>query len=258
MSDGQEIASEQEGYDETISPPNIKYGRFKLPIDMESEGLILSFKREGEHLDYHREYNEETVDKLVQTKAESVIINPVEPVNKPKTITPYLLIELEKPLVIEPRSKSNIYLKFPVEIGIFVGNGKNREALDLLAFTPLKYALYGDPRSGTICKYWKSPVHTAPPATDPLLEGVIQLTVKNLTPDWATLTRAVFNAYGMKLFYDRDSVAINAVMKIRSELVAETDVPPSPPRKGMNPSIELYTSLKPPVPHKKFVMEAGI
>ena len=49
----------------------------------------------------------------------------------------------------------------------------------------------------------------------------MELTLRNNTSDWASISKAVFSAYGMKLYYDAD-VFMKARMDIRSKSTADT------------------------------------
>gem|GEM_PF-1631228 len=51
-------------------------------------------------------------------KSTEILINPVEPINKPKEITNYFLVHLDKPVVVESRSPHKIFLTFPCVIRI--------------------------------------------------------------------------------------------------------------------------------------------
>jgi hypothetical protein len=70
---------------------------------------------------------------------------------------------------------------------------------------------------------------------------VIELTISNPTGKWIPIKQAVFNAYGMQLFFNEKLVSIKTVMKLQSEVVAETEVLPEPVITGMTRAIELYT-----------------
>jgi len=74
------------------------------------------------------------------------------------------------------------------------------------------------------------------------------------------VTQAVFAAYGMKIYYSDDMVAMRANMKIVSKKVAEMDFVNSPLKKGMKRSLELYTSRlrQIPVIAARFLMDEGI
>ena len=234
------------------------FGCYDAPLGIEKEGISLSVERAGEIMTYRRQRGDEKVEKMLLTSTGKILINPVEPVNKPKEITSYLLIEFKRSLVVEPAATKKIYVTYPVEIGVFIAMNKKYDVLDIFSIQKQKFTLYGDPRSGVICKYGKSEVYSSIPAVNPLLEGVIELSITNTVSEWVNVTKAIFNAYGMKLYYSDGMVYMKATMKINKEKTAETGFVDSPLERGMKKSLELYTVRKLAVVSTKFVMEAGI
>jgi hypothetical protein len=103
-----------------------------------------------------------------------------------------------------------------------------------------------------------SNVYSSIPSINPLYEGIIELSITNTTKEWITVTKAIFNAYGMKIYYRDDLVAMKASMKIIHGSIAETDFVDAPLEPGMNKSLELYTVKKLAVTTTKFIMEAGL
>ncbi len=235
-----------------------KYGEFQLPYQFINDKLDLSINCCGGQVNYKRVIGDDVVEKIVLTKETKVLFNPVEPVNLPQHISPYLMVEFTKPIQIESKTKRKILVKFPVEIGVFIRNDKKYELIDIFTFTKLKYTLYTQPRSGVICRYWVSEIYSTIPSINPNLEGLMELTLDNHSSKFVTVKKVVLNAYGMELFYDQTFVSMVAKMKILSEMVAETEVLPKPYRKGMRQSHELYTTLKAPILMKEFVMEVGL
>ncbi len=199
------------------------YGYHDLPVDVEEEGISISMEKLGEQWVYRRKFGDEEVEKLILGDDKCLIINPVEPLNTPKEITPNLLIEFEKTLLIGAGEKKQVFLTFPVEIGIFISGKtkKNLEILDVLSLVGQKFTLYGEVSNGVVCKYWKSRVYTAPPDLNPLQEGVLELTLRNSSSEWAKISKVVFSAYGMKLYYD-GGVFMKARMDILNRNSAET------------------------------------
>ncbi len=230
----------------------------KVPLKITAEGFILYAYKKDNRIIYKREHNTEVIEKVILTNNRQLLINPVEPVNKPKSVTTFLLIDFEKPTLIEPKLKRTIFLKFPLEFGVFVCGKKGYEILDIFSFTKLKYTLYGEVRNGVICKYWQSKIYSKVPNADPMLEGILEVTITNSSNDWINLSKVVINAYGMQLYYNQERVSLKTTLKILSALVAETEVIRKPLWNKMKPAIELYTKLKPPVLNKGFVMEAGL
>ena len=234
------------------------FGLHDIPLRISQEGISLSVERTVGGLLYKRECMDEEVENFLLSSNSKILINPVEPLNKPKELTPFLLIEFERSIFVEPAAKRKIFIKFPVEIGVFISGKKRFQILDVITLARQKFTLYGDVRSGVICKYWKSEVYSTIPDTKPIHEGVMELNMTNTTAKWVEVEKAVFNAYGMKIYYNDDMVAMMANMKIMSEGIAETDFINSPIEKGMKKSLEIYAARKIPVITTKFLMEEGI
>jgi len=234
------------------------FGLHKVPLRIEKAGISLRVRKEGEVLVYRRECRGEKVEKTLLTSNGKILINPIEPLNTPKEITPYLLIHFEKALLVEPKITTEVFLTFPVEIGIFVSQNEHFEICDIFTIAKQKFTLYGDPRSGVICRYWGSNVHSSIPTGNPFQEGVLQLNIRNTTAKWIEVSKAVFNAYGMKIYYNDKKVSMKAELKLMSKGSAETDSIDSPLEERMKKSLELYTTRKLAITTTKFMMEAGL
>lgn len=204
----------------------IMYGDYDLPFSIEQEGISISVEKKEKLWIYRRKFRtckEEKDEKLILGDGKHVIINPVEPLNTPKEITTNLLIEFEKELLLAGGAKKRIFLTFPIEIGVFLADkgNKNLQLLDVFTLVRKKFTLYGPVSNGLVCKHWKSEIYSVPPSTNPLQEGVMELTLRNTTSEWASISKAVFSAYGMRLYYASD-VIMKAHMDINSKSTADT------------------------------------
>jgi len=96
----------------------------------------------------------------------------------------------------------------------------------------------------------------------PIHEGVLELSITNTSTGWVEVTKAVFNAYGMNMYYNDYLVAMKANMNIQKKELAETEFSDSPLETGMKKSLKLYTVKqvvkKVAITTTKFVMEEGI
>ena len=218
----------------------------------------MSVEKEDNLYTYKRKAFYGTEEKILLFDTGKVLLNPIEPLNRPKEITSFLLVEFEKSIVIGPGTSKIIYIKFPIEIGVFISNNKNFEILDVLTLVNQKFTLYGDPASGVICKYWNSSVYSKIPETNPMMEGVTEVKIENTTTRWVEVSKAVFNAYDMRIYYSHSLVSMKAKMKILGDQMAETVFSNAPLKAGMTKSIELYTAGKVSVLGPKFLMEGGL
>ena len=234
------------------------YGSHDIPCRIASDGIRLELRREEAFTHYTRVCREEQTEKILLAKNARILINPAEPVNKPREITSYLLINFNRNVAVEPRGRYKIYLTFPVAIGVFLQQSGITEVLDIFTLAAQKYSLYGDPHSGVICRYWESEIFSSMPPVHPLHEGVMELTLHNTGDTWTEVTKSVFNAYGMKIYYSSGLVAMKARMRITNAKSAETVFRDSPLSKNMKKSLELYTVRKLSVLSPAFSMAEGL
>lgn len=232
------------------------YGRYD-PRDLNiSLRNLRIWVEDDDFLNYHRKMGSEEVEKILLKNSE-IILNPIEPVNLPKSITNYLLIQFEKPIILEPASSIEVFLTFPIEIGVFITKNESFEDVDIFSFLKPKFALYGAPRGGVIARYWHSGVFSKIPKVDPIENGVMKLGIKNLSDSWCEVTKAVFDVYGMKIYYNENLVSSIAELRLHSRRVAETIFVDKPLLNGMMKAIELYIAKKIPILSTKFTMEWG-
>jgi hypothetical protein len=92
---------------------------------------------------------------------------------------------------------------------------------------------------------------------DPLRAGVMELIIANNSGVWVEVTKAVFNARAMKVYYKDELVSASAVMKISSPQIAETDFADTALEEGMQKSAGIYSQQRLAIIAGKFVMEWG-
>lgn len=187
-----------------------------------------------------------------------LIVNPVEPVNQPQPICSTFMLRLSKTLLLEPKGSCKVFVTLLIEVGVFVAARREVEMVDVFSLVPSKSTLYGPIGSGTVCRYWKSDPHHTLQVTNPLREGIVELNVRNTTSRWVTISRAVFNAYGMNLLFNSDMVAMRAECKITGPEMAETHFLDEPLQEGMKKSLEVYRLRRVSITVGKFIMEHGI
>lgn len=232
------------------------FGPIKVPFKIEDE-ILLEVNKEEKELIYRREWQDNKVKKVIGSNINKILINPVEPLNLLKSITSFFLTEFEKTLLIGPKKSKEIFLKFPVEIGVFISEKENFELIDVFSLANPKYTLYGDPKNGVICRYWKTDIFTTKPQINPKIEGIMNLKIKNSTAQWEEIKTAVFNGNGMKIYYNNELVSLIAKLKIIAKNKAETEFVNAPLEKNMKKSEELF-SPKGTIIAKKFIMEEGL
>ncbi len=234
------------------------FGIYKPPLEIKKENISIKVEKKDKAFLYKRGKNGERREKFILFDDFEIHINPVEPLNTPQEISPYLFINFSKSLLIGPKKREKIYIKFPIEIAVFIKGKGDVEVIDIFSLIKNKFTLYGDIRSGVVCKYYESEVYKEVPDVNNLLEGVIELTLQNQTKEWVEVNKVVFNAYLMKIYYNENLVSCISKMAIKSKVLAETSFVDKPLQKNMKKSLELFVSRRLPIIPSEFTMEWGL
>ncbi len=236
------------------------FDTYNPPFTVEHGDNVIKVIKEEKDLIYKRFFRgTEEKELLLLNNDGDILINPIEPVNLPGKITSFMLVDFKRTVFIRPGDKKKIYLTFPVEIGVFVSDkGGKHEIIDIFTYSRVKYTLYGSHNKGLVCRYWQSEVFTDEPDTNILHEGYIELEIINDSGNLMEITQAVFNAYGMKIYYGDRRLGMKASMKIINKLLAETDFETFPTTSRFKRSMELYTSRKLMINATKGIMEFGL
>ncbi len=230
------------------------FGEYDLDIKLKAQDAEIFIEGKGKRRRYYRKAGEEEVEKFIHAEGGKVVVCPVEPVNVPDmAVSEHLLVELNKPLIIETGVKDIFYAKFPVEIGVFLVDKKDVEEIDIFTKTKPKYTLYGPPESGIVCKWWKSDLYYEKPEVDKLYEGIIKVEIENKYFEWMEINKIVFWAPDMKLFYN-DHAYMRAYLTILKKTVGETTFSKRKP-KNMQESIDIYHAKGIKKLEGKFVMD---
>ncbi|MDY6826893.1 MAG: DUF432 domain-containing protein [Bacillota bacterium] len=239
MAPGENKTDEKTGmlawsYQDDSQNEGVPWGPFKPPVYLTLGGVRISMEEKGSNYIYRREGGGETVDKVILAGTGILRFSPVEPLPKPG-LSAHLLIDFARPVVMEPRAERSIYVLFPLSIAAIIENRrKENNLLDLFSLNKSKYTLYGNVREGLICRYWQSEIYESIPPANPFELGILQIEIKNSTAKWAEINKAVFSAYGMKIYFSLNLVTLKAVMKIAGDQTAETIFIDKPTQVGMH------------------------
>jgi len=218
------------------------YGTYDYSCHISEDELSIGIERSDRYLTYKRVCRGESSERIIASENGSIVINPVEPLNLPKEVTRYLEVHFN-PIFIEPETTRQLYLTFPVEIGVFIRAKEDYDLLDVFSLVKPKYSLYGPPDYGCVTRWHESAIHTKVPDTDPLREGVIDLTVVNEGTTWIDVSRVVFVNAGMTIWYG-DYVTMSARMELFSNVVAETRILSASEKPGLTRSLPAYSAKK--------------
>ena len=232
------------------------YGKYNYPCIIEEGSISIEVIEEDGLLIYRRVCGDDTLELILSSPDAELIINPVEPVNLPKNITHFLEIEFDK-VLMAPESEYDFYVTYPIEIGVFLKLGKNISILDIFSQVKSKYSIYGSPKAGVVVKWHKSKLYKKMPEIDIFREGLMSLKILNPEREVVEVSKAVFDSYGMKIFYNDWYVTMSAEMKVMLKGEAETRFISVPVVEGTDRTIDLYHGRDIPVVGKFYKMKWG-
>jgi hypothetical protein len=170
------------------------------------EGPIFNFK--GHNLNikkydddtyiYKREHREKIESEVLIPSNEGKVklaLYPIRPIHIPKDISHHIMIILDPPISIPPRTNLSHYLTVPIEIGVFSSSGKDYNLMiDTFSIIQPKYGLYGVPESGVICRLHESSI--TPEYSSSIYESAaLNMVFRNNNSHWALVKTIVMDAY---------------------------------------------------------------
>lgn len=234
------------------------FGRYEPPVLLESQDLTLSLEAKDDRHLYRRTGIAGEKEIQVISPAPALVVNPIEPLTLPQEGIAHFLEVAFPSIVLAPAGSYHTFLTMPVEIGVFIGKNSVFTLIDRLSLSPVKYSLYGDPESGVITRLHRSLLSSTIPPVDPLREGVLSLTLTNLSTDYTTLSRVVVGKNEICLWFDHIA-AMTAEMNILSPGHAEVQVSDTPLLEGMEQGIERYNARKVAMIRRRIcLMEHGV
>ncbi|MCV0373793.1 MAG: DUF432 domain-containing protein [Nitrosarchaeum sp.] len=208
-----------------VSGLNItQFGIYKITdySDFVFPNTEIKIKRISEHVfSYIRKnHDDELIEKIIPTQSNELTIEicPIRPINYPAKRTSYVYLDLETPIFLSEGSAATIFVRCPVEIGLFLIHDGQKDSLDWFTCDPehSRFGLYGSPESGTLCKYAKSEIVESYDDSIPFVNGVMEINIQNELSGGHSISKIIFPITEHSLYY-RDSKTIisslNAVLK---------------------------------------------
>ena len=189
-----------------------KYGEFDVDgsLDLFYPETMLKFNREddGTFSYYRKNMEGNTTEKIITSPTGKlrVEICPILPINLPaKKTNDLMFLRFEKQIYVSKNSKVEIFVPFPIEIGVFVVNGDEKSALlDCFTCEPIhsRFGLYGTPDHGHLCMYTKVPIRKH---RESFIFALTKITIINNTNSGQLVGRIVFPVTEHNMYYVENS-----------------------------------------------------
>ena len=127
-----------------------------------------------------------------------------------------MYLDLETPVFLSENSAATIFLRCPIEVGIFFVHENHKDSIDWFTCDPInsRFCLYGTPESGTLCKYAKSEIVESYDDSMPFQNAVLKVDIKNDLDKGFTISKIVFSITGNSIYYKNSKAIIDSLSAI--------------------------------------------
>ncbi|AFS82923.1 DUF432 domain-containing protein [Candidatus Nitrosopumilus sediminis] len=210
--------------EETIENTFSNYGLYDIgeSLELNLPGTEIRIRKISENVfSYSRKnFDDDLIEKIIPINSSKLQIElcPIRPLNYPARRTAYMYLDVETPIFLSENSAATVFLRCPIEIGVFFIHDNHKDSLDCFTCDPInsRFCLYGSPESGSLCKYAKSEIVESYDDSIPFVNGVLKVNLKNDLSKGLSISRIVFPISDNSIYY-QDSHAIldslNAVLK---------------------------------------------
>ncbi len=196
-------------------------------------GVTIKIEKIGEHVySYTRKDTEDNLLKKVIPVSSSeltVEISPIRPLNYPARRAAHMYLDFETPIFLSEGSAASVFVRCPVEIGIFLVHDGHKDSLDWVDCEPsnARFCLYGSPESGTLCKYASSEIVDSYDDSTAYVDGILKVDLKNDLDKGLTISKIVFAANDVSVYYKNskamfDSLRVVLKKKLTLEILDVT------------------------------------
>ena len=179
---------------------------------------------------YRRKNSEnEITNKLISASSNSLKIElaPILPLNLPaKKTNDLMFLRLKKQVFVSKKSKLDILVQFPIEIGVFVSDDSDSfDFFDCFTCEPMhsRFALYGTPEKGNLCMYSKVSLLTKHDSQD-YVYAIMKATIDNPLDKGVQVGKFVFPVTYHDIYYKNESSEAHIddiEMKIDEQITGE-------------------------------------
>jgi uncharacterized protein len=158
---------------------------------------------------YRRFVGDELVAQTnIMSDKELVVVGvfPAPPIFTPREISSAAYLKFKSPVVVDPRSEVIVYCKMPIEIGVFRQTDDEELMIDAFSPAPQRYALYGSPESGVVCRYADTEAAAAEEQVQvtKYYEALVRIRIRNEIQNVVKVTKVILPLSGVVLDHAHD------------------------------------------------------
>lgn len=210
--------------EKTIENTFSNYGLYDVDesLELHLPNTEIRIKKISKNVYSYSRHNsdDDLIEKIIPIKSSKFQIElcPIRPLNFPARRSSHMYLNIDTPIFLSENSSATVFLRCPIEIGVFFVHDEHKDSLDCFTCDSLnsRFCLYGPPESGTLCKYAETEIVESYTDSIPFINAVLKVNIQNELPKGLSIDKIVFPMSDTSLYY-QDSKAIidslHAVLK---------------------------------------------
>ncbi|MBL7017429.1 MAG: DUF432 domain-containing protein [Nitrosopumilus sp.] len=210
--------------EETTGKTFSNYGLYDIneSLELDLPNTEIRIKKISENVfSYSRQnFDDDLIEKIIPIQSSKLQIElcPIRPLNFPARRTNHMYLDVDTPVFLSENSSATVFLRCPIEIGVFFVHDGHKDSLDCFTCDPVnsRFCLYGSPESGTLCKYAKTEIVESYDDSIPFINAVLKVNLQNTLSKGLSITKVVFPVSSNSIYYkDSKSIidSLHAVLK---------------------------------------------
>lgn len=162
------------------------------------------------------------LEKMIPTESDQIVIEvcPIRPLNYPARRTNYVYLQFDRDIFLVGNTTAAVFVQCPIEIGLFLIHDGHKDSLDWFTCDPhnSRFGLYGQPDSGTLCKYSEIQIVGSSDESVPYVNGVMRILLKNEIDNGRAINKIVFPITDNSVYYENNKAIfdnLDAIIKKR-------------------------------------------
>ncbi|MEO9364293.1 MAG: DUF432 domain-containing protein [Nitrososphaera sp.] len=153
-------------------------------------------------------------------------IFPIAPLLTPKQVAKNMYIKFKSPVVMDQRSDAVVYTKIPIEIGVYRQSEDEELLIDAFSLVPQKYALYGSPEAGTVCRFSESETSTTEGgvSAEKYTEATVRIRISNAIDNVIRISKVIVPMDGVVLDHVQDDAWVPGGVDVRLDMAFGKDI----------------------------------
>lgn len=222
------------------------YGKYVIEdeLNLELPYTSISFKKESEKkFAYDRiDSQDSKCSKIITTKSDApeILLVPITPNHQPSNEANHILLKFDREIMLEHDSTARFNLNCPIEIGIYLLDGKKSFLLDSCTCEPMhsRFAIYGDQEEGILCKYMEISTREVQDHARPFVYAKMSLEIVNQLKSQTAINKIIIPVQNLRLFYNEQFAATNKISytikdtTVTRETIADINSSSKPSQEG--------------------------